>query len=170
MLTLPTNTANFIGRFFFLAFTFIIGYLFINFGLKEANKGPVLFRITVIHLDFKAIYLMYFLIIIVGFLAFTIIDSLLSINQIQIDTVANIITFIKPLDKQTIATDDIKEYFETVHKNAFKSWTGLLIKTNDNKTIQVAGQNVKSLPHFKDYLKQKNIHYAGQKRMKYPFN
>ena len=170
MLTLPTNFANFIGRLFFLVGTFYLGYLFINFGLKEPNNGHVVFRITAIHFEFKAIYLMYFLILTIGFLALTIIDSLLSINKVQVDTTLDSITFVRLFGKQTIATADIDEYFETLHKNAFKGWTGLLIKTKDNKTIQVAGQNIKSLSDLKDYLSERKIFCAGQKKMKFPFN
>jgi len=153
-----------------LVVTFFLGYLLINFGLKEPNNGHVVFRITAIHFEFKAIYFIYFLIVTIGFLALTIIDSLLSINKVQVDTTLNSITFVRLLGKQTIATADINEYFEIVHKNAFKGWTGLLIKTNDNKTIQVAGQNIKSLSDLKDYLTERKIFYAGQKKMKFPFN
>ena len=64
----------------------------------------------------------------------------------------------------------IKEYVDTVHQNGFKSWQGLLIKTSDNKLIQVAGQNIKSLSDLKDYLNGKNIFCTGQKKMKFPFN
>ncbi len=170
MLTLPTNTANFIGRLFFLVGTFFLGYLFINFGLKDPNNGQVVFRITVIHFEFKAVYVMYILIVIIIFLALTIIDSLLSINKVQIDTTLDSITFVRLFGKQTIATADINEYFETLHKNAFKGWVGLLIKTNNNKPIQVAGQNVKSLSDLKNYLNNRKIFYAGQKKMRFPFN
>jgi hypothetical protein len=170
MLTLSTNSGNFIGRLFFLVVTFFLAYLFINFGLKEPKMDNVVFQITAIHFEFKAIYVMYFLIIIICFLALTIIDSLLSINKVQVDTTLDSITFIRLFSKQTIATTDINEYFETVHRNAFKSWTGLLIKTNNNKTIQVAGQNVKSLSDLKDYLNERKIFYAGQKKMNFPFN
>jgi len=170
MLILPTNLANFIGRLFFLALTICIGYFFINFGLKEPNNGHVIFQITAIHFEFKAIYLMYFLILTNGFLALTIVNSLLSFNKVQVNTTLNSITFVRLFGKQIIATADITEYFETVHRNAFKGWTGLLIKTNDNKTIQVAGQNIKSLSDLKDYLNERKIFYAGQKKMKFPFN
>ncbi|MEO6455375.1 MAG: hypothetical protein ABIN97_14945 [Ginsengibacter sp.] len=170
MLTLPTNSANFIGRLFFLAVTFLMGYLFINFGLKEPNNGKVIFKITALHFEFKAVYIMYFLIGTIGFLALTILSSLLTVNKVVVDTTSDVITFTGLFGKQTIATVDISEYFETVHTNTFKSWTGLLIKTNDNKTIQVAGQNIKSISDLKDYLDERKIFYAGRKKMKFPFN
>ena len=170
MWTLPTNLTNFIGRLFFLALTFCIGYLFINFGLKEANNDHVIFKITSLHFEFKAVYIMYFLIATIGFLALTILSSLLSVNKVVVDTTSDLITFSGLFSKQTIAAVDIKEYFDTVHQNAYKSWQGLLIKTNDNKSIQVAGQNVKLLSDLKGYLRDKQIFCAGQKKMKFPFN
>jgi len=170
MLTLPTNSANFIGRLFFLVGTFFIGYLFINFGLKEPNNGHVIFKITAIHFEFKVVYIMYLLIAIIGFLALTILSSLLTVNKVVVDMTSNTMTFIRLFSKQTIAAIDIKEYFDTVHRNAFKSWQGLLIKTSDNKSIQVAGQNIKSISDLKDYLNDKKISCAGQKKMKFPFN
>ena len=113
---------------------------------------------------------MYLLIAVIGFLALTILSSLLTINKIVIDMVGNTITFIRLFSKQTIATVDIKEYFDTVHRNPFKSWQGLVIKTSDNKSIQVAGQNIKSLSDLKDYLNHQKIFCAGQKNMYFPFN
>jgi hypothetical protein len=170
MLTFPTNSANFIGRIFFLVVTFLLEYLFINFGLKEPNNGHVIFKISAIHFEFKAIHLMYFLITTIGFLALTIISSLLSINKIQVDTISDTITFTGLLNKRTIKTNDISEYFETIHRNRFKVFYGLLLKLKDNKTIQVSGQNIKLLPDLKDYLNNKKISCVGQKKMKFPFN
>jgi len=170
MLTLSTNSANFIGRLFFLVVTFFLGYIFVKLGLQESNNGHVVFRITAIHFEFKTIYIMYFLILIVCFLALTIIVSLISINKVQVDTAIDSITFVSLFKKQTIDTADIIEYFETVHRNPYKVWYGLLIKTKDNTTIQVAGQNINSLSELKDYLEERKISYAGQKKMKFPYN
>ena len=170
MMTLHTNSANFMGRLLFLVVTLFAGYIFVNFGLKDPHSGHVIFQITAIHFVFKVIYIMYLLIAIIGFLTLTIISSLLAINKVQVDTIRNTITFIGPFSKQTIATIHIKEYFETVHINTFKTWLGLLIKTGDNKSIQVAGQNIKSLSDLKNYLNANNIFYAGQKKMRFPFN
>jgi hypothetical protein len=170
MLTFPTNYVNFIGRLFFLVVTFLIEYILVKFGLKDPKGEQTVFQITAIHLEFKVINLLYLLIAIMGFLSFTIVSSLLSINKIRVDTSGNTITFVGPFNRQTIATIDIKEYFETVHTNAFKSWHGLLIKTCDNKTIQVAGQNIKSVLELKNYLDDRNIFYAGIRKMSFPFN
>ena len=142
MLTLPTNSANFKGRLFSLAVLFFLEFLLINYGLKQTSNEHVTSRIPSIHFEYKAIYPMYFFIALIGFLAFSFILSLLSIIKVEVDTTAGSITFIGLLNKQTIATADIKEYLETVHKNPFKAWYGLLIKTHDNKTIKLAGQMI----------------------------
>ncbi len=73
ILTLPANSANFIGRLFFLIVTFSTGYLFINFGLKDPNNGHVIFEISAIHFEFKVVYITYLIIGTIGFLALTII-------------------------------------------------------------------------------------------------
>jgi hypothetical protein len=168
MLTFSINSANFIGRVFFLLLAFFMIYIFMTLGLRESNNGPVIFSIGTF--DFKPLYLLFFIVAVICYLAVTIAASLLSINKVQVDTSINSITFVGLFTKKTIATVDISEYYQTVHSNAFKVWYGLLIKTSDNKTIQVAGQNIKSLSGFKDYLNDRKIFYAGQKKMKFPFN
>jgi hypothetical protein len=163
MLTLPTNSANFIGRLFFLVVTFSMCYFFINFGLKDANNGHVIFEISAIHFVFKVVYLTYLLIGTIAFLALTIITSLLGINKIQVNTLSDTITFVGLLAKKTITINDISEYLETIHRNPFKAFYGLLIKLKDDTTIQVAGQNIKSLSEFKQYLNDKKVNCVGQK-------
>jgi hypothetical protein len=170
ILTLPTNSTNLIGRLFFLVVTFFLAYLFINFGLKEPNTGHVIFQIKALHFHLKVIHFLYFLIAVIGFLALIIVASLLSINKVQIDTTADTIIFSGLLTKRTVAINDISEYFETVHRNRFKVFYGLLLKINGDRTIQVAGQNVKSLSHLKDYLNDRKINCVGQKKMRFPFN
>jgi hypothetical protein len=170
MLTLPTNSANFFGRVFFLIVTFFLGYLFINFGLKEPNNGNVIFKISAIDFEFKIIHIVYFLITITGFLTFTIIVSLLSFNRIQVDTTSGTITFTGLVSRKIISLGDISEYFETTHRNRFKMFRGLLLKLRDKKTIQVAGQNIESLSDLKNYLDERGINCVGQKKMKFPFN
>lgn len=169
MLTLPTNSTNIIGRIFFLTLSFFIIFLLIKFGLKDPGNEHVVFRIALIHFSFKAGYVLYILIAIIGFLILIIIVSLFSINKILIDTTINSITFFSLFRKQTIPTAGISEYHVTVHKNAFKAWHGLLIKTKENKEIQIAGQNIKSISTLRDYLTDKKILFAGEKKMKFPF-
>jgi hypothetical protein len=170
MLTFPPNSSNFIGRLFFLILTFFLGYLFINFGLKEPNMEKTIFRIKEINFEFKAAYLMYLLIGTVGFLALTIIVSLLGINKIQVDTFLNTVTFISLFSKTTININEIDEYFNTIKKNPYKVFYGLLLKLKDKRPIQLAGQNIKSLSDFRNYLTDRKINYAGQRKMKFPFN
>jgi hypothetical protein len=170
MLTLPPNSGNFIGRIFFLGITFFLAYLFVHFGLNDPKNEHVIFRITAFHFEFKVLYIMYFLITAIGFLALTIITSLLSIYKIQIDTTTDKIIFIRFLGKKTIQSQEIAEYFKTLHRNALKEFHGLLLKLKDGDAIQVAGQNINSLSDFEDYLIKKQINCIGQKKMKFPFN
>ena len=104
------------------------------------------------------------------FLGYTIVYMLLGINTIKVDTNLNRITFVSLFSKQTIATEDINEYYETNLKAKFRTWNGLLIKTYDNKTIQVTAQNISSLSGFKNYLNERKIHCAGKGKMRFPFN
>jgi hypothetical protein len=168
MLTFSTNSANLLGRLFFLAVTFVLIYVILTLGLNESDNGHVIFRIG--KFSFKTAYILYFLVAVMCFLIVTIAASLLSISKVQVDTSINSIIFLGLFTKKTIATVDITEYFETVHRNGFKVWYGLLIKTSDNKTIQLAGQNIKSLSDLKDYLNDRKIFCAGQRKMKFPFN
>jgi hypothetical protein len=168
-MVLPTNSLNFAMRIFFLIVTFLLGYLLINFGLKDPNVQKVIFKIREIHFEFKALYLMYLLITTVGFLALTIVASLLSINKIQIDTSTGTLIFSSILAKRTVDTREIDEYFETIKTNPYKTFHGLLINVKGNKTIQVAGQNVKSLSDLKDYLANRKVHCGGTRKMKFPF-
>lgn len=170
MLTFPTNLTNFILRLLLLFILFFIEYLFFNLGLKVPGIEKAMFRINAIHLEFKLIYFMYCLILMVFFFALTIVSSLLAINKIEVDTNTDSITFIRLFSKQALSTSDISKYFDTVHKNNFRSWTGILIKTNDNKTIQVTGQNIKSLSDLKNYLSERKIFCGGQRKMIFPFN
>ncbi|HLY68211.1 MAG TPA: hypothetical protein VKR53_00700, partial [Puia sp.] len=82
----------------------------------------------------------------------TIIDSLFGIHKILVDTSSDSLTFVGLVSKRTIATVEIVQYFDTIHKNPFKVWYGLQIMTKDKKTIQVVDQNIKSLSYLKDYL------------------
>lgn len=142
MLTLETNTANFIGRIFFLILTFFLFYLFLNFGLKDPKGEQVAFAITLLHFEFKVKYIMYFLLCIIAYLAVILVLSLLSINKVQVDTTSDTITLINLFTSKTLATADISEYSETVHRKSAKVFRGLLLKLCDGKKIQVVEQNV----------------------------
>ena len=157
MLTLHSNFHNIIGRLLLTAITFIAGYIIINFTLKEPGNG-------------KAIYLLYFIISILGYLAFTLTFSLLCTNKIVIDKTIDTITFIGLISKQKISSFDIAEYFEIYAYSRSKEWYGILIKTKNKKTIQVVEQNIKSLYNFKCYLDEIKVLNSGKKKMKYPFN
>ncbi|AMR28969.1 hypothetical protein A0257_18935 [Hymenobacter psoromatis] len=102
-------------------------------------------------------------------MVFLILSQLLAINKVLINTNDDTITFIDFFNKQTIYSSDIRQYFDTVYQNGFKSWHGLLIETNDNQTIQVVEQNVKLVLELKDYLIKKGIFCAGKKKREFPF-
>jgi hypothetical protein len=152
-----------------LVLTFALGYIFIRMKLPESDNR-VIFEIPLLHFQVKPVHLLYFLIAIVCFLALIIVTSLVSINKVQIDITTDTIIFTSLFTKQTVAVDEIKGYFDTVHKNQFKVFYGLLLELRGNKTIQVTGQNVGSLSAFKDYLDKRNISCSGQRKMKFPFN
>ena len=170
MLTLQTNTANFIGRIFFLLLTFFLFYLFLIFGLKDPKGERIVFAITLLHFQFKVKYIMYFLLCTVAYLAVTLAPSLLSVNKVQVDTVGDTITLNSLFTSKTFATADIAEYSQTVHRNTVKVFHGLLLKFRDGKKIQVVGQNVKRVSDLKDYLSERKVPQGVGQKMKFPFN
>jgi len=167
---LPTNSINFLLRLFNLVVLFFLGYIFINFGLKDPNMEKILFQLKEINFHFKASYLMYFLIATVAFLAITIITSLFKVKKVHIDQVTNTVTFISMFSKRNVQVQEIEQYFETSKANTFKTFHGLLLRLKDNSTIQLADQNLKLLPSFKDYLIEQKIRCGGLRKMKFPFN
>ncbi|RTL59326.1 MAG: hypothetical protein EKK37_13600 [Sphingobacteriales bacterium] len=170
MLTLPRNYANIIGRLVMLFLLLLIIIMIATFGLKDPYNENILFTIEPIHFIFKAAYLLYLFTALISFLMIKVLSTLLSINKILIDTNDDSITFFKPFSKKTIKANEINEYYQTTHRNNLKTWQGLIMKTNDNIEIQVAGQNIKSLIILKDYLDNKKILSSGNKKMKFPFN
>jgi hypothetical protein len=80
------------------------------------------------------------------------------------------IVFISIIKSEKLTVHDIKNYFETSHRNGFKEWQGLLVILNSGREIQLAGQNLEAISDFKKYLVEKAIPYLGTKSMKYPFN
>jgi hypothetical protein len=169
MLTFSANSTNIIGRVFFLLLTFILIYIFTNIGLKDHNMAHIIFKIPPLHFKFKVLYIMYFLIAVVIFLAVTIATSLLNINRVEVDMSTGNIRLFSPFKQKTIQINEVTNYFETIHKNAYKEWHGLLIKLKDDTTIQLTGQNINRIGDFKKYLTQKDIVCVGRTRMKFPF-
>ena len=53
--------------------------------------------------------------------------------------------------------------------NSYKTFHGLLINLKNDKTLQVAGQNIRCLSDLRDYFNDKKIFYAGQQKMTVPF-
>jgi len=169
MLTFSSNSQNLVARVLFFLLTLILIYLFINFGLKEPNNKHVIFKIPLLHFEFKVFYVLYFIIATVLFLAVTIVVSLLSIKKVEVNTFQDSITFTSLLKKETIAINNIADYFETNKGNGYKVFYGLLLRLKDARTIQLAGQNINCLTDLKQYLDEKNITCLGQRKMKFPF-
>ena len=164
MLILQPNGTNIFGRVIMLGIAILMIFLFINYGLKEPDNEQVIFW------KIKVVYILYFVIAVFAFLTLTISISLLNIIKVQADNNTQAITFIYLLYKKTISTNDINNYFVTLHRNRSKVFYGLLLNLKDNKKIQLTDQNIKSLSKFKEYLIDKHIPYLGERKMKFPFN
>jgi len=103
---------------------------------------------------------------------FMIIDmiSVFGITKVTVDKNTDTITFISWIRKQTISTKDIENYYATFHINKSTGFLGILVNAKDGKTYQLAGQNLISVADFKQYLIDKGIDYAGERKMTFPFN
>lgn len=170
MLTLPTNSTNFIGRIFFLLLTFFLFYLFLNFGVKDPKGEHIVFAITLLHFEFRVKYIMYFLVCAVAYLAVLLVVSLLGVNKVQVDTVNDTIKLSSLFTSKTFPTAEISEYSQTIHRNTAKAFFGLLLKFSDGKKIQVVGQNVQRISDLKDYLIERRVPQGIGQKMKFPFN
>ena len=79
-------------------------------------------------------------------------------------------TFDGLLRSRTIQADQIVNYIDTIHRNGYKEWPGLILNLKDQSTINIVGQNVEDIPSFKEYLDEIGINRASTKNMKFPFN
>jgi hypothetical protein len=170
MLIFPPNQFNFIARILFFILTLVLIYMFVSIGVKEPDMQDEIFRISVIGLYFKVLYLMYFLITMVVFLAVTIGASLLGVYRIEVDKDDGRIIFTRLLKKTTIQSNQILNYFQTSHRNGIKNWYGAIIQLNDQTKIQLAGQNINNMPAFEKYLATLNVVCAGKGTMRFPFS
>jgi len=164
MLTINTNYWNIILRFFSTIIAILCIPVFIRVGQEDPNN------MHVIVWKFKAIHMLYFIILVFVFFVFTIVRSLLGIIKVQADDKTGTIIFTTFFLKRIISTGDLENYFVLTHTNAFKEWKGLLLFSKDNKSFQLAGQNLKSIENFEDYLVKKGITCLGERTMKFPFN
>jgi hypothetical protein len=164
MLTLPTNSMNLIARCFSFVLVTGIGYVFLMHALSDNNAQHIIF------LRIKEIHIAYLFVAVLSFIAMILIASIFSIVKVNVDITVDEITLITFLSKRTLAVSDITTYFKATHRNQFKEWQGIILETKNNGTIQLAGQNLKSLRDFEKYLIDKGISCSGQRRMKFPFN
>ena len=164
MLTLPTNSVNLIARCFSIVLVTGLGYIFFRHALSDNNAQHIIF------LRIKVIHIAYLFVTVLSFIAMILVASIFSIVKVNIDITLDEITFRSFLNKRTISVTDITTYFKTTHRNQFKEWQGIILETKNNGTIQLAGQNLKSLRDFEKYLIDKSIPCSGERRMKFPFN
>jgi hypothetical protein len=163
MLTLNTNIPNLIGRCFFLPLSVFGVYVFIRISREQPNINHIVFW------EFRVVHLIYFIVLMFVFLIVLILCSLFSVIKVQIDKTADTITLISLLNSRTIALSNVENYFVTIHRNAFKKWKGLLLQCTDGNTIQLAGQNLKSIGALEQYLVDKGVDCLGDRKMKFPF-
>ncbi len=164
MLILKTNTRNIFARCFAFPFSILIVYLIIHYGFKEPNNNHVLFW------KFKVIHLLYFMIAAMLFYMFMLLLGFLSVIRVEAQIISGEITLISIIKRETISIHDIKNYFDTIHRNGFKDWQGIILYLNSEKIIQIAGQNVDGIPDLKNYLAEKGVPCSGTRKMKFPFN
>jgi hypothetical protein len=155
MLILKPNTANIIVRLFTIFFSPALLFLIIHYGLKENGNNRII---------------LYFIIAAFVFYLVTVLLTLLAATGVKVETASGEIVFISIIKTEKLTVHDIKNYFETSHRNGFKEWQGLLVILNSGREIHLAGQNLEAISDFKKYLIEKAIPCLGTKRMKYPFN
>jgi hypothetical protein len=155
MLILKMNSSNIIGRLFAIPISIALLYLIIHYGLNEHSNERII------------LCLLYFIIAGVLFYLFTVLLSFLGVTGVKVEIASGEIIFISVIKTETVSVYDIKNYFETIHRNR---WQGLMLILNSGREIQLAGQNLEAVSDFKNYLIEKAIPCLGTKSMKYPFN
>jgi len=164
MLILEPNKANLAVRIFCVVFVTACCFPMINLALQEPNINHIIFW------KIKSVHLFYIFVLAVLCFLLLILVSISGIIKIQVDTISKTITLISFFNKRKIETKDIETYFWTSHKNAYKVFNGILLILKNGKSVQLAGQNLKSISVFRDYLDSQNIPCSGERRMKFPFN
>lgn len=81
MLTLQTNSANFLLRFFMLACVIYLGHYTYLRIMNGPNDEHILFSITTLHFEFKRIFILYFQILALFIVVLWVLFSLASINS-----------------------------------------------------------------------------------------
>lgn len=164
MLILKTNIRNVVARCFAFLLSVFIVYLIINYGFKEPHNSHVLFW------KFKVIHLLYLMIAAFLFYMFMLLLGFLSVIKVVTQTTSGEITLISIIKRETISIHDIKNYSDTIHRNGYKKWQGIILNLNSEKIIQIAGQNVDGVPDLKKYLIEKAVTCLGVRKMRFPFN
>lgn len=164
MLILKPNTRNIIVRCFAFPISIFIIFLIVQYGFKEPNNNRVLFW------KFKVIHILYFMIAAIIYFMYMFLLGFLAVIKVEIQIISDEITLISIIKRETISIHDINNYYDTIHRNGYKEWQGIILNLNSKKIIQIAGQNVDGVPNFKKYLVEKAIPCTGTRKMKFPFN
>ena len=164
MLILNPNSGNLLLRVLAITFIIVLGFPFTNLVFQDPKIGDIIFW------KIKKIHIIYLLILAMSFYIVMVLISIMGIIKVRIDTISDTITLISIFSKKTIRIKEIENYFWTTHKNSIKVFNGILLTLRHGKTIQLTGQNIKSISDFRVFLDDKKVAYAGEKKMKFPFN
>jgi hypothetical protein len=164
MLILKPNSGNLLLRILAITFIIVLGFPFTNLVFQDPKIGDIIFW------KIKKIHIIYFLILAMAFYIVMVLISIMGIIKVRVDTISDTISLISIFSKKTIRIKEIENYFWTTHKNSIKVFNGILLTLRQGKTIQLTGQNIKSISDFRDFLDDKKVAYAGEKKMKFPFN
>ncbi len=89
--------------------------------------------------------------------------------KVKINEELNEVHFFGLFSNKAVQIEDIISFKSTVHNNAFKTWSGVLITLKNKKTIHLAGQNIFNIEILQQYLKEKMIPYNGETSMPFPY-
>jgi hypothetical protein len=162
MLTFQPNRINLFLRCFSIVFAVFMTFIFISH-LNEVDLEKIIFW------KVKLRYLFYLLTLVWVFYILTITISLFGIIRVSIDNEIESLTLTSLFSERRISISDIISYNSTLHKNQFKSFSGIRFAFQD-KVIWLAGQNIKKLDELKDFLDKKGVKDNGIIKMKFPFN
>jgi hypothetical protein len=151
-----TNLKTVIVRLIILILLAMCEYLIIkNFIINGEHKNGA--------------WVLYFLSLILTFLCVNIIVSFLGVIKVDVDGSLNKITCYRLFSKRVISDSDIIGYYASVYNTRHGTSYGRIIKTSDNRIIELNPGNLKDVSRIDDYLNGLDIEFYGEKRSFYPF-
>ncbi|GAC1310831.1 MAG: hypothetical protein NVSMB24_28910 [Mucilaginibacter sp.] len=153
MMTIYTNSKVVIGRIV-LGILFIVG-IFIIYGIASAED--------------RNTWVLYLLCILLLSLIFGITFSLFGVIKVYADKSSGELTFVRFFSKNTIQSPEISGYYISVYNTRYGMSYGRIIKTTDNKIIELNPGNLKNVLDIDEYLKEQSVESLGEKRSHYPF-